>query len=346
MNRYDSWAENGFPEPVLRMYTFRSHCALVGRFQNAEAEVNLPACRELDIDVNRRLTGGGTVLMGEGQLMISISSSTEHPIVPSHPARMLSRMAGGIIAGLAELGIKAEYRPKNDIVVEGKKIVGTAISIEETGAFQYQASILMDFDVALMLKTLRIPPEKLSDKEVHSFEDRLTTVSREIGRPVDLQEVAEAVHKGYERTLRISTVHAPFSDDEIREIERIERERYLTDEWIFHRQPAPDMLGQAVRKTPAGLVRVYVALFGDQIKSALITGDFFSGNRVVNDIEASLKWGKAGREAILRAIKAAAADSGDSIQGISADELASIVHEAVENSRMIRRDYFGRNLYT
>ena len=27
--------------PTLRLYTYRSHAALVGRFQNAEAEVNV-----------------------------------------------------------------------------------------------------------------------------------------------------------------------------------------------------------------------------------------------------------------------------------------------------------------
>ena len=33
------------PPPTLRLYTYRPHCVLVGRFQNVEAEVRLEECR-------------------------------------------------------------------------------------------------------------------------------------------------------------------------------------------------------------------------------------------------------------------------------------------------------------
>ena len=38
--------------PTLRLYTYRSHCALVGRFQNVENEINVKACRRFGIDIN------------------------------------------------------------------------------------------------------------------------------------------------------------------------------------------------------------------------------------------------------------------------------------------------------
>jgi lipoate-protein ligase A len=31
--------------PTLRLYTYRPHCALIGRFQDLESEVQLDACR-------------------------------------------------------------------------------------------------------------------------------------------------------------------------------------------------------------------------------------------------------------------------------------------------------------
>ncbi|MHB1455521.1 MAG: lipoate--protein ligase family protein, partial [Armatimonadota bacterium] len=143
MTQYDTWTESDFPEPILRIYTMKSSNVLIGRFQNPEAEVDLDECRRLGIPVNRRMTGGGAVLMGEQQLMVSIPCSVEHPIIPAHPARILPKLARGIISGLALLGIEAEYRPKNDIVVNGRKIVGSAICIEKAGTFLYQASILV-----------------------------------------------------------------------------------------------------------------------------------------------------------------------------------------------------------
>jgi lipoate-protein ligase A len=336
MARYARWAEGGFSEPTLRIYTFRSHCALVGRFQNTEAEVNLPECRALNVEVRRRMTGGGAVLMGERQLMIALTSSAEHPVIPSHPARALPKLARGVIAGLEELGIAAEYRPKNDIVVNGRKIGGTAIAIEETGAFLFHATVLLDFDVPLMLRVLNIPAEKISDKGISSHKERLTTARRELGCDVDVQEAREAVCRGFERVFRITAVHTPFSSTEIEGIGKLEREKYLTDAWLYQRQPEPDMLGTSIRKTPAGLVRAYVALIGDTIKSVLITGDFITGNRVVNDIEAVLKWGRSDRESIARAVRVAMSSSGASLHGTDPDELAGIIHDAVTHAHSVQ----------
>ena len=49
--------------PILRLYTYRSNGALVGRFQRIENELNLNFCETQGISVNRRPTGGGAILM-------------------------------------------------------------------------------------------------------------------------------------------------------------------------------------------------------------------------------------------------------------------------------------------
>ena len=57
--------------PILRLYTYRSNSALVGRFQRIENELNLNFCETQGISVNRRPTGGGGILMGENQLGVA-----------------------------------------------------------------------------------------------------------------------------------------------------------------------------------------------------------------------------------------------------------------------------------
>lgn len=332
MGRYSAWASGEYPEPSLRIYTYRSHTALVGRFQNVEAEVNLPECRSLGVEVNRRVTGGGAIIMGDRQLMIALASSSEHPVIPAHPVRILPKMARGVIMGLAELGIHAEFRPKNDIVVNGRKIGGSAMCIEETGAFLYHATVLLDFDIPFMLRVLNIPPEKLSDKAVKSHEERMTSIFRETGKRVTVQEAREAICRGFEQAFKMSAVHVPFTPVELQKISGLEHEKYLTDAWVFQRQPAPDMIGQCVRKTPAGLVRAYVAMAGDTIKSVLFTGDFISDERFIKDVEAALKWGRADRDSIARTIRVAMSGSSQSPQDLGPDELADIVREAVTNA--------------
>ena len=333
MNQYSSWAASECPEPSLRVYTFRNHCALIGRFQNVEAEVDLDECKSLGVEVNRRVTGGGAILVGEDQIIISVASSVDHPIVPSHPARILPKLARGIIAGLEGLGIRAEYRPKNDIVANGRKIAGTAICVEESGALLYQASVLLDFDVRLMLRTLKIPREKISDKGIASAAERMTTIRQETGKRIEMSQAREAIVRGFERTFRMTAVLTPFTREELAQIQRLEIEKYASDTWINQRIPGLDAVGICEKKTPAGLIRVYVTLASDKMKSVLITGDFISGKRAINDIEAALKWGRTDRPAIQRAILVAAADSEYPIQGLEPSELAEIIYQAARSAR-------------
>ncbi|MHB8342313.1 MAG: lipoate--protein ligase family protein, partial [Mycobacteriales bacterium] len=58
--------------PTLRLYTYRASAALVGRFQDLEAEVDLEACRRDGAEVGRRLTGGGAIVMGPAQLGVAL----------------------------------------------------------------------------------------------------------------------------------------------------------------------------------------------------------------------------------------------------------------------------------
>ncbi|MDP2953894.1 MAG: hypothetical protein Q8O76_11340, partial [Chloroflexota bacterium] len=79
--------------PTLRLYTYQSHCVLVGRFQTVEAEVSqmalcfggrVPYSEAMrasfpqggnHVSINRRPTGGGTIIMGEGQLGVAVVAS-------------------------------------------------------------------------------------------------------------------------------------------------------------------------------------------------------------------------------------------------------------------------------
>ncbi len=56
----------------MRLYTYRPHVALVGRFQNIEAELNLDECDRFGAEINRRPTGGGAIVMGDGQLGLAL----------------------------------------------------------------------------------------------------------------------------------------------------------------------------------------------------------------------------------------------------------------------------------
>ena len=54
--------ENIDEVPVLRIYGWKPAAVSVGYFQSIRDEVDIEKCREIGVDVVRRLTGGGAVL--------------------------------------------------------------------------------------------------------------------------------------------------------------------------------------------------------------------------------------------------------------------------------------------
>src|SRR3990172_1889828 len=187
----------GESEPTLRLYTYRSHCALVGRFQNLENEIHRAYCEAHSILLNRRPTGGGAIIMGADQLGVALTIPGTGDDSYSRARELMAQFSAGVVNGLQSLGLAATFRRKNDIEVNGQKIVGLGIYRAPLGGLLFHASMLVVLDIPFMLHVLKTPFEKISDKEIASVADRVTTVRREIGREVELNEVRARVAEGY-----------------------------------------------------------------------------------------------------------------------------------------------------
>ena len=200
--------------PTLRLYTYRSHCALVGRFQNLENEVHRAYCAEHNLSLNRRPTGGGAILMGDDQLGVALTIPGTADDSYSRARELMTQFSSGVVHGLQSLGVAASFRRKNDIEVNGRKIVGLGIYRAPKGGLLFHASLLVGVDIPFMLRVLKTPFEKISDKEIDTVADRITTVRREIGREITVDEVRARVAEGYAATFGVSLNGGGFTDDE------------------------------------------------------------------------------------------------------------------------------------
>jgi len=288
---------DGTHEATLRLYTYRSHCALVGRFQSLHDEVDLVAARRLGVEVARRPTGGGAIIMGAGQLGVAVA--TRAPTGMS-PRELLARYAEGVSAGLARLGLSTSFAGKNDLQVGGRKVAGLGLYVDQTGALLFHASVLADLDIALMLRVLQIPGAKLSDKGIQRVGERVTTIARETGGPVPMDAVRSAIAAGIREALEVELEPGALSAAQRARRDDLVRERYAATEWTDQRSMLRDAHGTEVLKTPEGLVRVYVATHGATIKSATVAGDFNAVPAGITALEAALRWAPATREETLR----------------------------------------------
>ncbi|MFQ5612912.1 MAG: hypothetical protein ACE5H9_12340 [Anaerolineae bacterium] len=289
---------HGQSPPTLRLYTYRSHCALVGRFQRVEHEIHLDFCRAQRIPVNRRPTGGGAIIMGADQLGVALTLPGRGGETYQGARALMAHFSEGIVRGLAGLGVKARFRRKNDIEVDGRKIVGLGIYRAASGGLLFHASLLVDLDVPLMLQILNTPFEKISDKEIATVSARTSTVRREVGRQVTLDAVRRQVAAGYAAAFDVELVPGDFTPGERRAAAALEREKYLTDGWVHQTTEVPDAVGAARVKTPGGLLDVRLTLAGQMMKAVFISGDFFAAEKAVADLEASLRWHTSRVEAV------------------------------------------------
>ena len=291
----------GYPV-ALRLYNYADYSALCGRFQNISAEIDIEGCQARGYGYGRRLTGGGAIVMGQSQLGVCLTTHAD--TFPWKQVRDLyGRFSEPIIDMLDGLGIPATFRSKNDLEVNGKKIAGLGVYISPSGGVQFHCSLLADLDISAMIEVLKIPIQKYDDKLIQrSVSQRLTNIRTETGMPIELDELKDRLKRSYADSFGAEMDHQPLMPDEKARIDTYIQDRYASDEWIYQRSPRPDMNGVGLKKTPMGLLRTYIGLKGETIKSVMVTGDYVQHAEVFAQVESSLKWSDLNYEKIKKTI--------------------------------------------
>jgi len=314
--------------PILHLYNFKPS-VIIGRYQNLVDAIDIEACQKFNIQYNRRHTGGGTVLMGPDQLAIGFAISENSPFVSKSISENFKFFADILKTALAEFGIQSEFEGKNDLQVKGKKIAGLAISQDISGAIFFHTSLLIDFDIDLMTKILRLPTGKLSDKGISCFTERMTTIKQEVGN-INFQDVKNAVLKAFENKLNRKCKKDTLSNDEKGFVEKLIKDKYHNDEWIFSTRVAKRWNCYSIKKTSGGVLQIFLTLSQGVIESIMITGDYFSRNKDIVRLESRLKYSPAERKSIINEIKKI---NEEIIYKIDEKLLTDCIMKAIENAK-------------
>jgi lipoate-protein ligase A len=335
----------GESQPTLRLYTYRSFCALVGRFQTVDHEIQVDYCQTRDIAINRRPTGGGSIIMGAGQLGVALMIPGRRSDTYSRAREMMAQFSAGLLRGLTSLGITAEFKRKNDIEVNGRKIVGLGIYRAPSNGLLFHASLLVNLDVPFMLSVLNTPFEKISDKEISMVSARTSDVQRELGWEISLDEVRQCVAEGYAAAFDVTLVPGDFTVEERQDIVALEKEKYRCQEWIYQTTEVPDTFGAAKIKTPAGLLDIRASLAGRTVKAVFIGGDFFASENAIADLETSLRWHSSEKSAVATTLEKVYSRRRSELNGIPLEALTVTIQRAVKRATIAesraRSDPYG-----
>jgi lipoate-protein ligase A len=274
---------------TLRFLRF-APCALLGYHQSAEQELDLDYCQANKITVQRRITGGGAIYFDDKQLGWELYLH-RRDVGTSDMQAIAKRICHAAAAAISALGVDARYRPRNDIEVDGKKISGTGGAFDGD-ALLYQGTLLIDFDVGKMLRVLRIPAEKLSDKAIDSARERVASLKDLLGRRPDLALIRRNLTEAFENEFDVEFHEGDLTLTEHRRYQTALAE-IDTNDWInLVRRPASDMpVYEAAQKFSGGVLRASLTYdrLTHRIKQVWFTGDIFvSPRRTVADLEAAL----------------------------------------------------------
>ena len=139
---------------------------IIGRNQDLEAEVNMDYCRQHDVKVVRRKSGGGCVYSDMGNIMISFVSRR------GDVAEIFDKYLTSLTLCLRSLGLSAEKSGRNDILVEGRKVSGNAFH-QMPDRSVVHGTLLYDTDFEALEKAIRPPVEKLVRHGVASVRQRV-----------------------------------------------------------------------------------------------------------------------------------------------------------------------------
>ena len=143
---------------------------VVGRNQNTAQEIDRAFVEQHHIRVVRRGTGGGAVYHDMGNLNYSFITDA------GDAERMaMERFTRPIVAALQGLGLQAEASGRNDILVEGRKVSGTAQRLTD-GRILHHGTLLFDSRPEMVAGALRADPAKFRSKGAKSVRSRIGNI--------------------------------------------------------------------------------------------------------------------------------------------------------------------------
>jgi lipoate-protein ligase A len=219
--------------PTVRFFRWKPPAISIGYFQSLQEEVDLDTCNQLGVEYVRRITGGGAVFH-ENELTYSIVIPESHHQIPKNIMKSYGRICGAIINGLRHVNIHSKYVPINDIVVDGKKISGSAQTRKLKTILQH-GTVIIDVDVDRMFSLLKVPNEKIKDKLIMDVKQRVTSIKHVLGKELDFYQLADSIKKGFEEEFNVNLVEDSLTDSEIDLTKKFENELFSTKEWNHRR---------------------------------------------------------------------------------------------------------------
>lgn len=251
---------------------------VIGKNQNAYAELALDYIKENGVHVARRITGGGAVYHDLGNVNYSFISMTK-----GKDGLDFAYFTAPMLAALESLGVHAVLSGRNDLQVDGKKFSGNAQHASGERVLHH-GTLLFDSDLDALSAALRVDEEKLRARAVRSVRARVTNLRPYLKKDCDARAFMAQIGNFVTAAYAAEPLTLPTG-------EKLESlcERNRSDAWIF---PERALVSQyeimKKQRYPFGTVELYLDMQNETVRDLRIRGDFF-GVRPIVELETALR---------------------------------------------------------
>lgn len=236
--RYDPYFKTGMnkaliesiregSEPVVFLAGWDKKCVNLGYSQDFEEEVNVEEFEKRDdvVLVRRQGGGGATFLSPKEEITWGIVAPEGY--FPDDVNKIYESVCSDIAEALEDIGIDAQHEPVNDIVTENGKISGATLK-QKDGVVYVGGTLLYQTDPEEMFSLLTPGKDKLKDKQISQFRDRVSSVSKE--SDASFEQTVETLKTGL-----LGGKDFEVSDLKESEVDRAEELaiKYSGDQWLY-----------------------------------------------------------------------------------------------------------------
>ena len=261
---------------------------IIGKNQNTVDEINTEYVEQENVNVVRRITGGGAVYHDLGNINFSYIMNV------NDRSNTFRKFTSSVIEALKSYGIPAEFSGKNDILVNGMKISGNAQAIRGNRILHH-GTLLFNSDLTKLGKILKPKIDKLESNGVSSIESRVTNILPYF-KEGEVPTIAEFKDKLLKTLLQIRDEDDimpeniyELSENDKSAIDDLVMNKYSTDNWNYNNIEVSEFnVNKYCRYEGGGGITFRLKIADKKIKNIKIFGDFL-GYGDISDIVNSLK---------------------------------------------------------
>lgn len=258
-----------FSEDIFMLWQ-SENTVVVGKHQNAMAEINYPYVHQHGITLARRISGGGTVFHDAGNVNFAYIKNV------SSPAEISFKLfTEPVVKALAKLGVEATTSGRNDLLVGGKKISGNAEHVFKNRVLHH-GTLLFNSNLEILGKSIKVIPGKYHGKAVQSNRSVVTNILPFLENEWSVNDFSSFLMNV--QLENSGNLVYEFNEKDNRAIQILVDEKFSTWDWNFGYSPKYAFTNEFL--VDGNKLKVELQVEKGRITESRISGDFFAGEEL------------------------------------------------------------------